>query len=137
MMTIKPAHHIYTYSRMTCNNGSLKISSNSWRTSCSTLIQCRSKHQIITIIEYYILKFRVSLCPIKRMMTIKPAHHIYIYSRMTCNNGSLKISSISLTTSCSILIQCRSRHQIITIIEYYHILKFRVSLYLIEKNDDY
>ena len=30
------------------------------------------------------------------MMTTESAHHIYTYSRIICNNGSLKISSIFL-----------------------------------------
>ena len=71
------------------------------------------------------------------MTTIKSADLFYAYSRIIHNNWILKSQAFSLTTSCSILIECQIRHQIVTLIEYYYILKFRVSLYTIKNNDDY
>ena len=71
-------------------------------------------------------------------MTINSAHRFLIYiQEWHVTTGFWKSQVFSWTTSSFILIECRSKHQSVTIIEYYYILKFTVSLYPIKNNNDY
>ena len=136
-MTIKSANLFYTYSRMTYNNWSLKIAIILLNDIMLHFKECQSRHQIVTIIEYYyILKFIVSLYTIgwlrlNQLIFITHIHKCYLITWVW------KSQSFSWTTSCFILIECQSRHQIVTTIEYYYILKFIISLYTIETDDNY
>jgi len=71
------------------------------------------------------------------MMTIKSAHPFTHIQQWYVTIEVWKSQSFSWTTSCFIIIECQSKYHIITIIEYYYILKFIVSLYTIKNDDDY
>ena len=82
-------------------------------------------------------EFRLSFIPLKTMTTIKLGFFLTHIQQWHVTIRFWKSQAFSWTTLCFILIKCRSRHQIITIIEYHHILKFRLSLYPIKNDDDY